>query len=200
VFGISPASRGPGFLFATVVFGLVVFAVIAGCSGSSAGKRQKVDPGDTIYVEGKISLRGSLPFPLLLLEAKDGVIYMIDSSPKAEELKRLDEMSVGVTAKVLPEIGGEAPALSVVSYDLLPLSSGEKPVIGVVVIVSMEEIALQADDGSRWIIEGEFKPTFMGMAGARIWIVGDRRYAVNTERADIRMVNVTQYGVIREAY
>jgi len=175
----------------------LVLAWIAGCGGPSGGKGQDAAPGETIYVEGTVSLRGSRPFPLLLLEAKDGAIYMIDTSPKAEELKNLDGMTVGVTAKVLPGVKGDAPALSVFAYDLLPLPSGEKPIVGVVVSATLEQVVMQADDGAIWFIEGGFKTVFIDLAGARVWIVGDRRYANNTKDGEVRSINVTEYGVIR---
>ena len=174
----------------------LLLTVNLGCGGPSGGKGQEANPGETIYVEGKISLRGSRPFPLLLLEAKDGVIYMIDTSPKAEELRNLDQMAVAVTAKVLPGVKGDAPALSVVAYDLLPLPTGERPIVGVVVAASPEQVVMQADDGSVWVIEGSFKTVFLDLAGAKVWIVGDRRYANNTIGGDVRSIDVSEYGVI----
>jgi len=185
---------------ATALATAVVIAWFAGCGGPSGGKGHDAAPGETIYIEGKVSLRGSRPFPLLLLEAKDGAIYMIDTSPKAEELKNLDGMAVGVTAKVLPGIKGDAPALSVSSYSLLPLPSGEKPIVGVVyATLDLGDVraAMEADDGSIWIIEGMFKTVFLDLKGARVWIVGDRQWANNTQEGSLRMINVTEYGVIR---
>lgn len=196
-FGTRAATeRAP--VIAAVMSCILVLVGVPACGGSSAGKKQNADPGDTIFVEGKVSMRGSLPFPILLLEAKDGVIYMIDSSPKAEELKRLDEMAVGVSAKVLPEIGGETPALSVLSYELLPLPTGEKPVVGVL-FASPDGVALRGDDGSSYIIQGEFEPVFQGLSGAKIWIVGEQLAALNTSRGSMRTIHVTQYGLIKEA-
>ena len=183
--------------FATAWTAGFLLAAVLGCGGPSGGKGQEANPGETIYVEGKISLRGSRPFPLLLLEATDGVIYMIDTSPMAEELRNLDQMGVGVTAKVLPGVKGDAPALSVVAYDLLPLPSGERPIVGVVVAASLEQVVVQAEDGSAWLIEGSFKSVFLDLAGSKLWIVGDRRFAVNTSAGNLRSIDVSEYGVIR---
>ena len=193
----SRAAMNTEALLAGVLFCFLVLVGVPACGGSSAGKKQKADPGDTIYVEGKVSMRGSLPFPILLLEAKDGTIYMIDSSPQAEELKRLDEMAVGVSAKVLPAIGGEAPAISVLSYDLLALPTGEKPVVGVL-YASPDGVALRGDDGSAYVIQGDFEAVFKGLSGAKVWIVGEKLVDVNTSRGNVRIIHVTQYGVIRE--
>ena len=185
-----------GFAPAVACLSLVIVSVaLGGCGGT---KGHGGSTGETVNVEGKVSLRGSLPFALLLLEAKDGMIYMIDTSPIADELKHLNEMVVSVTAKVLPEVKGDAPALSVVAYELLPLPTGERPLVGVVVSDSPDQVAMRAEDGATWLIEGEFKPVLLGFAGAKIWIVGDRPYAVNTGRGDVRSINVTQYGIIRE--
>ena len=170
-------------------------AALGGCGGS---KGHGGSAGDTVHVEGKISLRGNLPFALLLLEGKDGVTYMIDTSPIAEELKHLNEMRVRVTAKVLPEVKGDAPALSVAAYELLPLSTGERPIVGYVVYTSPEAVAVRAEDGSTWMIKGEFKPVLMAYQGAKIWIVGDKELAINTNRGDMRTIMVTEYGIIRE--
>jgi hypothetical protein len=185
---------------AAAVAAAVMLVWIAGCGGPSGGKGRDAKPGETIYVEGNVSLRGSRPFPLLLLEAKDGAVYMIDTSPKAEELKNLDGMAVGVTAKVLPGVKGDAPALSVFSYNLLPLPGGQQPIVGVVYArLDMGDVraAMEADDGSVWIIEGMFESVFLDLKGARVWIVGDRQWTNNTKEGTFRMINVSEYGVIR---
>jgi hypothetical protein len=180
----------------------LVLAVIGGCGGTSGGKGKEAAPGETIYVEGHVSLRGNYPFPLLLFEAKDGTVYMIDTSPTAEELRNLDGMAVGVTAKVLPGVKGEAPALSVSNYVLLALPSGDRPVVGIVyATVDQGDIraSIQADDGSVWIIEGMFRTVFMDLTGAKVWIVGEKVWGNNTHDGDFRAINVTEYGVIRVA-
>jgi hypothetical protein len=180
----------PGLACLSLMF---ASAALDGCGGS---KGHGGSAGDTVHVEGKISLRGNLPFALLLLEGKDGVIYMIDTSPIAEELKHLSEMHVRV--KVLPEVKGDAPALSVAAYELLPLSTGERPIVGIVVATSPDAVAIRAEDGATWWVEGEFKPVLMAYQGAKIWIVGDRQIAVNSDRGDMRTIMVTEYGIIRE--
>lgn len=183
---------------AACVLCFVIATAHWGCGGSAGGKRDGESAGETIYVEGKVSLRGSQPFPLLLLEARDGRLYMIDASPKAEELKRLQDMAVGVTARVLPDVRGDAPALAIEAYELLALPTGERPVVGIVVGASPDHVTMRVDDGSVWLIEGEFKTVFLGLEGAKIWVVGDRRFAVNTGGGDIRSIHVTEYGIIME--
>lgn len=174
-----------------------LFLACVGCGGSAGGKRDGANAGETVYVEGTISLRGSQPFPLLLLEGRDGRVYMIDSSPLAEELKQLQEMEVGVRAKVLPEVKGDAPALSVESYDILPLPTGERPVVGTIVQATPEQVTMRAEDDSVWLLEGDFVSVFFGLVGAKVWVVGDREFAVNTARGDLRSILVTEYGILR---
>jgi hypothetical protein len=145
-----------------------------------------------------VSLRGSTPFELILLLTNDGKAYMIDSSPTAGELKRLDGMAVGVTAMILPDVSDEVPALSVQRYELLPLPTGERPIVGVISRRSPDEVYLSADDGSVWLIEGEFKTLFGGFSGAKVWIVGDKGSSRVTSGGAMKKVNVTQYGMIKE--
>jgi hypothetical protein len=175
---------------------LAVAAMLWGCGGASGGQRAG-ETGETVYVEGKVSLRGSEPFPLLLLETKDGRLYMLDASPRAGELKSLQDMPVGVTGKILPDVKGDAPALAVESYELLALPSGERPIVGVIVTATPDNVTMMAEDDSLWEIEGDFMPVFLDLVGAKVWIVGDRRFAVNTGGTNIRSVLVTEYGIIR---
>jgi len=193
--GPKKTSMDVGWICAAILTALLGFL---GCGGEKGQKGSESSAGETVYVQGSVSLRGSTPFELLLLEANDGKVYMIDSSPKASELKRLDGMDVGVTAMILPDVGGDAPALSVQFYKLLPLSTGERPVIGVITVRSLDEVYLYADDGSTLRIEGEFKTLFSSFAGAKVWIVGERRSSNVTPGGTIKTVNVTQYGIIKE--
>jgi hypothetical protein len=168
-----------------------------GCGGSKSRNGDDSTPGDTVYVKGKISLRGSTPFELLLLEGDDGVYYMIDSSPLALELKRLEDMMVGVNAMVLPQVKGDAPALSVQSYELLPLATGERPIVGIVGSGLGDTVLIRGEDGRDYVVEGDFKDLFSSYMGAKVWIVGEPRFG--TDRAEGRnTVMITQFGIIVE--
>jgi hypothetical protein len=171
---------------------------ICGCGGGKSRSGDGSTPGDTVYVKGKISLRGSTPFELLLLEGEDGVYYMIDSSPLALELKRLEDMMVGVSATVLPQVKGDAPALSVQSYELLPLPTGERPIVGVVRSGGGDTVVIQAEDGKNYVIEGDFKDLFSDYMGAKVWVVGESRFG-NDRREGRNTVAITQFGIIVEA-
>jgi hypothetical protein len=63
---------------------------------------------------------------------------------------------------------------------------------------NLENVTLRAEDDSVWFLEGDFKTVFLGLEGAKVWIVGDRQYAVNTGGDDLRSILVTEYGIIRE--
>ncbi|UCH84981.1 MAG: hypothetical protein JSW50_04630 [Candidatus Latescibacterota bacterium] len=185
-----------------VVYGLaflLAMTVGGGCGGSKGQKNGGDDAANKeVVVEGRVSLRGSTPFTLLLLEAKDGKHYMIESSRVAEELKRLEGMDLVVTAKVLPEVQGETPALSVKRYDLLPLPTGERPIIGVVYSQGRDGVYLRARDEVLWLIKGDFGPVLASYGGATVWVVGDRLRQSSPMDRDLKEIFVTQYGVIKE--
>jgi hypothetical protein len=182
-----------------VIVILSVSLVIGGCGGEKSQKGDGSSAGETVYVKGTVSVRGSTPFELLLLQADDGTVYMIDSSPTAGELKNLDGMEVGVSAMILPDVGGDAPALSVQQYELLPFPTGGRPIIGVITGRSLDEVYLYADDGSTIRLDGDFKALFSGFVGAKVWIVGDTKISAVTTGGNVKTMNVTEYGIIREA-
>ena len=181
---------------------LLLSTVLATGCGCGGGKSQKGDsdakPQDDVVVDGKISMRGSTPFTLLLLEGKDGTNYMIESSRVAEELKQLDGMDVTVTAKILPQIEGDTPALSVKYYDLLPLPTGERPIIGVIFSSSPDQVYLRGNDGTNWLIKGDFQSVLIGYATSKVWVVGDRLQPSASLDHQVRDIYVTQYGVIKQ--
>ncbi|UCG51495.1 MAG: hypothetical protein JSW58_15125 [Candidatus Latescibacterota bacterium] len=180
---------------------LVMFlavAIVAGCGGKQGKKGENgVEEDDVIVVTGKVSLRGSTPFTLLLLEAKDGTNYMIDSSPIAEELKLLEGMELAVTARVLPEVKGDTPALSVQYYDLLPLPTGERPIVGRIATYPPDDVWLITETETAWAVEGDFKTVLLGFRGAKVWVVGDRTGPTIIAGRQVREIFVTQYGLIR---
>ena len=193
--------RVPGWLVAAgcLLCSFVVIGAlgVCGCGGAKSRNGDGSTPGETVYVKGKISLRGSTPFELLLLEADDDTFYMIDSSPLAEELKRLEDMSVGVNATVLPQVKGDAPALSVQSYELLRLPTGERPIIGVVAPGRNEAVIIQGEDGKDYVIEGDFKDLFASYMGAKVWVVGEAHSGIQ-QRDGRSTVMISQYGIILE--
>ena len=181
---------------AAVVMAAAVLA--AGCGGNKGRDGDGGGPQDEeIVVDGRVSVRGSTPFTLLLLEGRDGTMYMLESSRMAEELKQLDGMDITVTARVLPNIEGESPALSVKTYDLLPLPTGERPIVGVILSPSPGQVFLRATDGMTWSVKGDFQSVLSGYNGAKVWVVGERNRGVPATSRDIREIFVTQYGVIR---
>jgi hypothetical protein len=182
-----------------VVTMLLGAVLVAGCGGNKGKKGDgDAEPGGDIVVEGRVSLRGSTPFTLLLLEGKNGTNYMVESSRVVEELKRLEGMDITVTAKVLPQIEGEAPALSIRSYNLLPFPTGERPIIGVIQSYPPDLVYLYASDDVTWSIKGDFQSVFLGYGGAKVWVVGDRMQPSVAMDRNVKEIYVTQYGVIKE--
>jgi hypothetical protein len=193
--------RRPKLIRAAGIFCVLVLSVgiAVGCGG---GKSQKGDgesePQGDVVVDGKVSLRGSTPFTLLLLEGKDGTNYMIESSRVADELKQLEGMDITVTAKVLPHIESDAPALSVRDYDMLPLPTGERPIVGVITSYPPDIVYLNSKDGTIWSIKGDFRSILLDYTNAKVWVVGDRlQPSASVDRGD-REIYVTQYGVIKQ--
>jgi len=187
-----------------LLFALAVWSAagcLLGCGGSASEKRDARSAGETLYVEGKVSLRGSRPFPLLLLESSDGKIYLIDPSPLSQELEQLQEMSVGVRGRMLPEVKMDVPTLSIASYEMLPLSTGQKPLVGTILQATAEGVTMRAQDDSIWRLEGDFKSVFLGLQGAKVWVIGegDAPSSPNARRDSPRTILVTEYGIIREA-
>jgi len=84
-------------------------------------------------------------------------------------------------------------------YELMPLSSGEIPIVGV---LSLEagECVLETKDRKRYWIRGDLAAAIRQYEGARIWIVGERADtdAPNRPKKSTPFTP-TGYGVLDEA-
>jgi hypothetical protein len=153
--------------------------------------------GEIVTVEGNLSLRGSTPFPLLMLETKDGETVLIESSELQDELKSLAGMKVKIEGPVAPSMDNKTPAIDARSYELLPLPSGDLPVVGSITIEN-NQVVLTTYDGKRYWIRGDFADLIMDFEGARMWAAGSvGEYALPEQPADSVPFQVLQYGVIR---
>ena len=114
---------------------LMATCVFFGCAGSKSKKAASIDSaktGDTVTIEGTLSLRGSAPFPLLLLEIDGDRAVLVESSTMQTELKSLAGMSVSLEGVVLPSLDKETAVINAQKYELLPLPSGDLPLVGVI--------------------------------------------------------------------
>jgi hypothetical protein len=179
----------------------VSLAATAGCGGRKAKRAEsfaRAQAGDIVIVEGTLTLRGSQPHTLLVLETQSGEDVVIQSGDIQRELKRLAGMKVSVEGKVLPSIDGETPLVSAVAYELLALPSGEVPVVGVLTVVD-GACVLGLADGTRYWIRGEFSDLIRDFANAKMWVVGTVGDAALPEKPEGTVpIWVTGYGVLSE--
>jgi hypothetical protein len=165
----------------------------AACGGSASRGGSAADR--VIVIEGQVSSRGSTPFPQAMVVSAEGTTYAIESSELGDELLRLEQMRVRVTGKLVPALQGDVPMLSVISYELLPFETGERPIVGFVEYQPPSEVYVRDIYGTRYRVVGEFERVLMDYAGAKVWVAGDPEIDPNDLGA--RTIMVSEYGVIR---
>jgi hypothetical protein len=187
---------------------LAFVTLLAAALGAGGGCKErqslKVDAlksaavGELVRFEGTLALRGSQPFPMLVLELDDESTVRIESKTIQRELESLASMNVSVEGDVMPPID-KMPVINVTRYDMLRLSSGELPVVGVVSIVGDNTILTERNGTTHWI-RGTLLPIIRDYSGARIWVIG----ALGDETAPgeprgAKSYWVTGYGVLSDA-
>ena len=166
---------------------LLLFGVACGGKGKGGG--------DEVTLTGSVSRRGSTPMSALVFETKDGQSYIIEASYLGEELASLEGMELAVTGKFVSTLKDGTKVFSVVYYDLLTLPSGERPVVGI--IRYAEDAVYIRDHGDVvWLLRGEFEDVLKTFNGAKVWVVGTTMQRVNTAVGAMRVILVTDYGVI----
>ncbi len=184
------------------IAGIIVALLAAGCGGQASGDGGRdVDVGTiTVDVRGKLSRRGSTPFSLMLLQSSDGTTFMIQSTRIGDELRNLDGMEVAVTGVLVPN-DEDVQVLSVMSYDLLRVPSGERPVVGLVFsdarASAQTPVWLVDRNDVYWSLRGDFEDILKEFVGAKVWVTGVVQRSANTGRASMRTILVTEYGVLR---
>lgn len=170
-----------------------LFAALGCGTHSWVGERSRgFSKKEPVEVAGTLSLRGSSPFPLLLLEAQGGDVYAVQSSSILSELKSLSGMEVSITGFLVEEEGGSPPVLVALTYRLLPLPGGEVPLVGKVRLAE-GGCFLETEAGGSWQITGEFAVIFRELPGAKVWVIGETSDA-GEEHGTIRVVG---YGLIK---
>jgi hypothetical protein len=144
------------------------FLALGGC----AGKYAERDSERLVTVEGTLSLRGSTPFPILLLSSGRKT-FLVRSDSLYEELKNLQGMQVRLQGEKAsaPSLG--LPVLNAESYELLPLSGGEAPLVGVLLVQDAACFLIPAD-GETIELRGNLVELLKGFAGGKVWVVGKR--------------------------
>jgi len=188
--------------YGTIVV-LVGAALLYGCGGKSAravNDLNGIADGEFVRLEGELTLRGSTPFPTLVLETSTGAAVTIDSrsSEIQHELKGLLSMRVAVEGTVVTSTDPTLSRLDAASYDLLPLPGGEIPIVGTLTI-EIDQCVLTAKDGTRYWICGDLVGAIREYDGARIWVVGATADTTAAQRPkQSTPFTPTGYGVINE--
>ena len=184
---------------AVVALAVMGAVTSAGCGGNKTKKSTGLgdaDVGDWVKVAGTLSMRGSTPHTILMLEMDGGGVVVIQSSKLQEELRTLAGMKLSIEGKVLPSIDGESPFVDAQSYELLALPSGEVPLVGTVLLRDGQCVLETADEKLYWI-RGDFADVLMGYEGAKVWVVGTVGDAALPEKPEGSVpMRVTGYGVL----
>jgi len=192
--------RLPGLLLGSLL-------VLAACDGCGSGRVQvsddfsHVEQGQRVSVAGTLSSRGSTPFTTLVLETENGATVTIESQDDAlmTELRGLIGLNCEIEGTVMTPLAPGSPRIGATGYELLPLPTGELPIVG---ILSLEdgECVLATRDGKRYWIRGNLAGAIREYNGARIWIVGQRADTDAPGRPKKSTpFTPTGYGVLDEA-
>jgi hypothetical protein len=171
------------FILAVSVL-LLILSGLSGCGGKYGNENNSIV---AVEVSGTLSLRGSQPYPILLLETGDGGEYLLRSPDKLDELKNLKGMRVILTGTTPKHSSVTIPVLSVENYSLLPLPGGEEPLVGTLAVAD-ERCVLRIEKETLLMITGEFERVLSGFPGAKVWVIG--------ERGTDGELRVTGYGII----
>jgi|KBSSwiStaDraftv2_1062776.scaffolds.fasta_scaffold29331_2 hypothetical protein len=156
--------------------------------------------GSQVRIEGVLSMRGSTPLTIMILEVPDHPMVEITLKPHDEnvhqQLRSLDGLRVMIEGEVIPRLDPEIPRLDVKRCDLLKAPDGGDPITGV---VNLEDGAcvVTADNGKRYWITGDLALALCQHAGARVWMVGKKGKKGDGQKPrDATAFAPTGYGVI----
>lgn len=176
------------FILGKVTIMALGMTMIAACGGP---KNQGGGDGGLITVTGEVRQEGGASFAIVLIEAANGRLYMVQSSHIGDELRSLVGMRVSVHGPVIGEIE-DVPIIDVRWYELERFPSGERPVVGWIrqggFIMSEDEVA--------WKLAGDFEDLLATFVGSKVWVVGVVQERKNTSAGGWRVLHVTDYGVI----
>jgi len=183
----------------TAVCALVLATI--GCGGKQSQRVSSLGDagaGDRVSFAGTLSLRGNMPHPVIMLELENGGLVVIQSSEFQDELESLAGMRVKIEGEVLRSPDDEPTAVKAHRYQMLPLPSGEVPIVGVLNFQE-DHCLLEAADGKRYWLRGDFVTLLADFVGAKVWVVGKVGEAALSEKhAETAPLWVTGYGVLSE--
>jgi len=183
----------------TLMAVLAAALTVAGC-----GPKVQVEEldgkitGDLVHVEGELQLRGNMPNPeLILVTAGQGQQVRITSDELRDELRSLAGMPIAIEGE-LKRKSDDLPRVEAKRYELMRLSTGEQPLVGMLAVQG-EDCLLSANDGKRYWIRGDLVGVIRDYNGAKIWIVGSKGDAADASQPRGTIAYwVTGYGVLVE--
>lgn len=196
--------RNPTFLdrisrTAVIAALLGIVVVACDCGGKKSARVHSLagaGEGDTVVVEGTLSLRGSTPHTIVMLEMEDGEVVVIQSDELLPQLRSLSGMRVSIEGRLLPSIDGETPQLSAGRYTLLALPGGEIPIVGSLRLQG-EYCLLTTAAGDVYWLRGEFEELLKDFGGHEVWVVGEKRAAGSEDGPEgAKPLLVKGYGVL----
>lgn len=182
---------------------LILVASLLAAAVAQAGTRsvkslEGLATGSHVRIEGVLSMRGSTPLTIMVLELPDQA--EITLKPHDEdvhrELRNLDGLRVVIEGEVIPRLDPEIPRLDVQRCSLLKAPDGGDPITG---MITMEDGAcvLETDAGKRYWILGDLAPALAQHSGARVWIVGKKvKRGDGNKPPESTPFTPTGYGVI----
>ena len=174
---------------------LLMFGVVCGgCGGKNsqhAASKDIYKTGTHVELTGTISVRGSTPATMVILETDDDEICTIQSSAITDELAVLAGVRVRVEG-IVRSPGSDGPILLDPSdYHILTLESGETPIVGWITKMD-EDLFLTDKEAAEWRITGDLISILSGFEGSKLWVVGKKREM----DASSREIRVTGYGIL----
>ena len=178
---------------------LCVCVLAAGCGGvRTVNSLDGVATGERVRMEGTLSMRGSTPLTVMVLEVPGhGEVTLKPHDASVEtQLRSLDGMRVALDGDAAARLDPKIARLEVMHCELVSPPGGGTPVNGV---IAMENGAcvLIADDGKRYWMVGDLAPALCQHAGARVWVVGKKaKHAEGTRPRESTPFTPTGYGVM----
>ena len=159
---------------------LILVASLLAATVAQAGTRsvksiEGLATGSRVRIEGVLSMRGSTPLTIMVLELPDRTEITLKPHDEDihQQLRSLDGLRVVIEGDVIPRLDPEIPRLDVRRCELLRAPDGGDPITG---MITMENGAcvLETDAGKRYWILGDLAPALAQHSGARVWIVGKK--------------------------
>jgi hypothetical protein len=183
------------------IFLLMLLAACAAQAGTRNAKSlDGIAEGTRVRIEGMLSMRGSTPLTILVLEVDGAAITLKPHDEDIQQaLKSLDGLRVALEGQVIPRFDSEIPRFEVYRYELLAPPGAGDPIIG---LVALENGAcvLTSDQNKRYWIVGDLAPALCQHTGARVWMVGKKsKHGEGTKPRESTAFTPTGYGVIDNA-